>query len=193
MWVYQVRQLVGFLGEGGIPPEIHAVTDSRGLAASETARWFYSGNLLTGDWQTDFDLALDPAAEAMPPGTERFVYRVVTWSYRRGGIAGFNDGGIIVEARPLPAETGPVVLAGEPEAAVAALRQLIVANDWLALARHYDLAGSDDDASELQSGAFFLRYWPPLETDPAELWAIAIPSTPMPSSIMSKPARIRTS
>jgi hypothetical protein len=84
---------------------------------------------------------------------------------------------LLIEARGLP-EGARQPLPPEPEQAVAALRALIEAQDWTKLAQHYDLSGSAFDLVELQSGAFFYRYLPPLEGDAAGLWRYRHPFHP---------------
>lgn len=64
------------------------------------------------------------------------------------------------------------------EAAVATIREMIVAEDWAALAPYYDLDGSEVNLETLLSGEFFIETEQPEIAHPAGFWRYKHPFPP---------------
>ena len=82
----------------------------------------------------------------------------------------------------------PAAFFASPEHAVEAARQMIKAQDWAALARYYDLDGSDTDYASLLSGAFFMRTEPPEAAHPGGFWRYKHPFPPSFQYAFATPA-----
>ena len=65
-----------------------------------------------------------------------------------------------------------------PRQAVEEITAMLVAEDWPALARYYDLEGSGVDRAQLVSGEFFVRTERPEVSHPADFWRIKHPFHP---------------
>jgi hypothetical protein len=169
LWQFYASSVVGEPSRDGKPSKIYAVS-----AAGEIPPLGQAG--LYGEWfiaegsdpDAMLESALRQATQAYSQGHRQIAFRIIAWTFEKGGIAGRQQTHLLVEARGVP-EGDRQLLPPEPERAVAALRGLIEAQDWTKLAQHYDLSGSAFDPVELQSGAFFYRYLPPLEGDAAGL------------------------
>ena len=75
-----------------------------------------------------------------------------------------------------------------PRQAVEAVTVMLEAKDWPALARYYDLGGSDIDRAQLVSGEFFYRTERPEAAHPGGFWRYKHPFSPSFHYVSSAPA-----
>lgn len=75
-----------------------------------------------------------------------------------------------------------------PKSAVAAIKVMLIEEDWGSLARYYDLNGSDIDRSSLVSGEFFIRSERPEAAHPGEFWRYRHPFPPSFDYSFASPA-----
>jgi len=65
-----------------------------------------------------------------------------------------------------------------PETAIPAITELLQSEDFKTLASYYDLAGSDLDRVDLESGEYFIRKQPPPSAHPGGFWRYRHPFAP---------------
>jgi hypothetical protein len=181
MFEFVVSTVIGRPSDGGIPPQIYAVSQSGalpGLGEGDILAQWIGGD--GPDSEAMLQDALKRGVETYSQGHMEIAFRLAAWSYTQGGIAGFNKRNMVLEIRGIPpGAMGTQPLTGSPEEMVETLRKLIKAHDWPLLARHYQVDDKVIDLAELQSGAFFHPLFPPVDgADAGGLWRYRHPFHP---------------
>jgi hypothetical protein len=175
MVTYSLATIAGEFAQDASGPNLYLVTrggwperqpDPRDILAS-------GSGIIGASFADDLKSARVAVEQKLPGEAASYAYRVSTWAWRFGGVAGFHDNGVQLIARAAPLSLTPVRIDGAPQEAMKKLQAMLSRRDWEDVAKSYAIDPSKADLSEFLSGAWFEREMRPVDADEAGLWIFA--------------------